>query len=57
VKVFWKEFLLDEAGVTAIEYSLIAGMIAIVIVGAITTMGTSLNSVYTTIATALAATP
>ncbi len=43
----------DEAGVTAIEYALIASMIAIVIVGAVTVLGTHLSAAYNTVATSL----
>ncbi|MES2153062.1 MAG: Flp family type IVb pilin [Pseudomonadota bacterium] len=48
-----KRFMQDEAGVTAIEYGLIAALIAVVIVGAVTTVGTKLNSVFTTVTTKL----
>jgi pilus assembly protein Flp/PilA len=40
----------DERGVTALEYGLIAGLISVVIVGTITTLGTKLSGVFTTIA-------
>jgi len=43
----------DESGVTAIEYGLIAALIAIVIVGAVTTVGSSLSGVFSTVATSL----
>jgi pilus assembly protein Flp/PilA len=43
----------DEAGVTAIEYGLIAALIAVVIIGAVTTLGTKLSTLFTTIATSL----
>ena len=39
-----KFFLLDESGATAIEYGLIASFIALVIIGAVTTLGTKLTS-------------
>lgn len=42
-------FVRDEDGVSAIEYGLIAALIAIVIIGAVKTVGTNLNSVFTTI--------
>lgn len=38
-----KKFLEDEAGATAIEYGLIAALIAVVVVGAVVTIGTKLN--------------
>lgn len=43
----------DESGVTAIEYGLIAALIAIVIIGAVTTVGKDLEAVFNTVATAL----
>lgn len=46
-------FLKDESGATAIEYGLIAALIAVVIITALTTIGTNLNSAFTSIATAL----
>ena len=42
----FRRFLSDERGATAIEYGLIAGLIAVVIIGALTLTGTSLNSVF-----------
>ena len=46
-------FVREEEGVTAIEYGLIAGLVAVVIIGAVTTLGTKLNAVFTNIANAL----
>jgi pilus assembly protein Flp/PilA len=43
----------DDSGVTAIEYALFAGLIAVVIVGAITATGTSLTAAYTAWSTAV----
>jgi pilus assembly protein Flp/PilA len=43
----------DRKGVTALEYGLIAGLIAAVIVGAVTTLGTNINGVFNNIATAM----
>ena len=39
-------FLKDKRGVTSIEYALIAGLVSIVIVGAITGIGTRLNNKF-----------
>lgn len=50
---FIKKFLSEEDGVTAIEYGLIAALIAVVIVTAVTNVGTQLASVFSTIATRL----
>jgi pilus assembly protein Flp/PilA len=41
----------DEAGVTAIEYGLIAALIAVVIVTALTTVGGNLKNTFNTVAT------
>jgi pilus assembly protein Flp/PilA len=48
-----KKFLREEDGVTAIEYGLIAALIAVVIITAVTTIGTNLNATFTTIGNAL----
>jgi pilus assembly protein Flp/PilA len=45
-----KNFLRDDSGATAIEYGLIAALIAVVIIGAITAVGTSLSSTFSTVA-------
>jgi pilus assembly protein Flp/PilA len=44
------KFLADESGVTAIEYGLIAGLIALVIIGAVTLLGTNLSSMFGNVA-------
>ena len=46
-------FLRDDSGATAIEYGLIAAGIAVVILVAVQTAGTNLNTTFTTIAGAL----
>jgi pilus assembly protein Flp/PilA len=53
------QFLNDESGATAIEYGLIAGLISVVIAASVTTIGTDLKTIFTSIATKLtaAATP
>jgi pilus assembly protein Flp/PilA len=43
----------DERGVTALEYGLIAGLVAVVIVGSVTALGTQLKTTFTTITAAL----
>ena len=45
-----KSFLRDESGATAIEYGLIAALIAVVAITAMTTLGTNLTSTFSTIA-------
>jgi len=42
---FWK----DEEGATAIEYALIAGLIAVAIIGALTALGGGLDDVFVNI--------
>jgi pilus assembly protein Flp/PilA len=46
-------FCRDEAGVTAIEYGLIAALIAVIIIGAVTVVGTSLSGTFSTVAGSL----
>jgi pilus assembly protein Flp/PilA len=41
---FAKRLLKDESGATAIEYGLIVALIAVVIIGAVTTLGKNLNT-------------
>jgi pilus assembly protein Flp/PilA len=48
-------FLRDEAGVTAIEYGLIAALISVVIIGAAGVVGTNLAAVFTRVSAQLAA--
>ena len=47
-------FRLDCKGVTAIEYALVAALIAIVIIVAVKAVGTDLTTIFTTIGTKLA---
>lgn len=47
-------FLHEDDAATAIEYGLIAGLVAVVLIGALTLTGTSLQSVFNTVATQLA---
>ena len=50
-----KRFLKDESGATAIEYGLIIALIAVVIITAVTTIGTNMKAGFTRIGTAVAA--
>lgn len=52
---FIKNFMQEEDGVTAIEYGLIAALIAVVIIVAVKAVGTKLNGVFLTIGAALPA--
>ena len=46
-------FVDDESGATAIEYGLIAALIAVVIIGVLGTVGTRLNTKFTAVSSAL----
>ena len=49
MKSLWK----DESGATAIEYGLIAALVSVAAIGALTAMGTSLTSIFGTVSTQL----
>lgn len=46
-------FLRNESGATAIEYGLIAALVAVVIITGLTTLGTKLNSTFSNVASAI----
>jgi pilus assembly protein Flp/PilA len=46
-------FVEDELGATAIEYSIIAAGIALVIIAAVNSIGTTLNTTFTSVQTGL----
>ena len=48
-----RDFLSDESGVTAIEYALIASLIAVFVIAAITTVGQNVSTVFTEVGDAL----
>lgn len=48
-----KEILLSERGATAIEYALVVGLIATVIITAVASLGSSVGGMYATIATSV----
>ncbi len=50
-------FLRDENGATAIEYGLIAALIAVVIIAALTTLGGNLNTTFNYVASEINTTP
>jgi pilus assembly protein Flp/PilA len=50
-----KRFVQDEEGVTAIEYGLIAALIAVAIIVGATAVGTNLNALFSGIAALLVA--
>jgi pilus assembly protein Flp/PilA len=48
-----KNFIRDDSGATAIEYGLIAGLIAVVIITAVTSIGTGLNAKFSAVSNSL----
>lgn len=46
-----KSLLQDESGATAIEYGLIAGLVSIAIIAALTLLGGNLSTLFNTVAT------
>ena len=53
MKNLFSRFVANESGVTAIEYGLIAALIAVVIIAAVATVGTSLSNTFSTVAVSL----
>ncbi|MEX0697698.1 MAG: Flp family type IVb pilin [Dongiaceae bacterium] len=51
-KVF-RRFANDESGATAIEYGLIAALVSVVIIGALTALGNALDGIFNEVATEL----
>jgi pilus assembly protein Flp/PilA len=48
-----KLFCGDESGATAIEYGLIAALVSVAAIGALTTMGNTLNTLFTTVSNSM----
>jgi pilus assembly protein Flp/PilA len=53
MKKLFATFVADESGATAIEYGLIAGLIGVVIITAVTAVGTKVSAQFNTIASKL----
>jgi pilus assembly protein Flp/PilA len=53
MKLLFQRFIKCESGATAIEYGLIAGLIGVVIIGALTTTGTKIKAKFTAVGSAL----
>jgi pilus assembly protein Flp/PilA len=49
----FKSLIRDETGATAIEYGLIAALVSVAAIGALQSLGVSLEALFTTVATAL----
>jgi pilus assembly protein Flp/PilA len=50
---FLKSFINDDSGATAIEYALIASLIAVAIIGGVTALGTRLSQEFSEVSAAL----
>jgi len=48
-----QRFVRDESGATAIEYGLIAAGISVAIIAVVQSLGSSLNTTFTSVSTAL----
>jgi len=46
MKTLFSRFVSDESGATAIEYGLIAALVAVAIITALTTLGTDLEKIF-----------
>ncbi|MDJ0922153.1 MAG: Flp family type IVb pilin [Henriciella sp.] len=44
-----RKFFKNESGATAIEYGLIAALIAVAVIGAVTTLGNNTSSTFNTV--------
>jgi pilus assembly protein Flp/PilA len=53
MRALTEKILGDVAGVTAIEYGLIAGLVAVVIIGVLTTLGTDMSGMFSKIAASM----
>jgi pilus assembly protein Flp/PilA len=48
-----KKFFKDEAGASAVEYGLLVALIAVVIIGAVSMLGSTISTMFTSVATTL----
>ncbi|MHB2211809.1 Flp family type IVb pilin [Methylobacterium sp. CM6257] len=53
MKTLFTRFASDESGATAIEYGMIAALIAVVIIGSLKVIGTSLTAKFSAISSNL----
>lgn len=51
--VFFKKLVANKRGATAIEYGLIAALIAVAAIGAMRTLGTSLTNTFSNVQTSM----
>jgi pilus assembly protein Flp/PilA len=48
-----RNFCQDESGASAVEYGLLVALIAVVIIGAVSMLGTTISGMFTKVATTL----
>ncbi len=48
-----KAFIHDDSGATAIEYGLIAALVSVAAIGALTTMGDTLNTIFSSVSNSM----
>ena len=53
MRAFFTKLIRDESGVTAVEYGLIAALIAVAAVTVMSTVGTNLSSTFSKVASSL----
>lgn len=53
VKIFFNRFISDQAGVTVIEYGLIAALISVACIAGMTFVGAGLQGVYNAVSAAI----
>jgi pilus assembly protein Flp/PilA len=51
---FMKRFAQNQSGATAIEYGLIVALIAVVIIGAVTSLGSNLSTAFNAVSSQIA---
>jgi pilus assembly protein Flp/PilA len=53
LRTFFSSFINNQSGVTAIEYALIAALIAVAAISAVSLVGSSLSSTFSSVASQL----
>ncbi|MBY0432169.1 MAG: Flp family type IVb pilin [Rhodospirillales bacterium] len=53
ISAFASRLVRDENGATAVEYGMMVALIAAVIVGTVTTLGTTINTKFTAVSDAI----
>ena len=48
-----RDFFKDESGASAVEYGLLVALIAVVIIGAVSMLGTTISTMFTSVSTAV----